>query len=83
MATENAASSIHFISTVHRGHPEENPKVWKLRESNIRCPVAGAAGLKLCQAAYAYRTFECPWQYHANTSYTDPMGCWRPSTGFK
>ena len=66
-----------------RYHPEESPKVWKLRESNIRCPVEGPAGLKLCQAAYAYRTFECPWQYHANTSYTDPMGCWRPSTGFK
>jgi hypothetical protein len=66
-----------------RYHPEESPKVWKLRESNLRCPIEGAAGLKLCQAAYAYRTFECPWQYHANTSYTDPMGCWRPSTGFK
>ena len=66
-----------------RYHPEESPRVWKLRDSNLRCPVEGAAGLKLCQAAYAYRTFECPWQYQPNTSYTDSMGCWRPSTGFK
>ena len=66
-----------------RYHPEESPKVWKLREANLRCPVEGPGGLKLCQAAYAYRTFECPWQYQPNTSYTDPMGCWRPSTGFK
>ena len=33
-----------------RYHPEENPKVWKLREANIRCPVEGPGGLKLCQA---------------------------------
>lgn len=57
--------------------------VWTLREANLRCPVEGPGALKLCQAAYAYRTVECPWQYHPNSSYTDPMGCWRPSTGFE
>ena len=66
-----------------RYHPEEHTRVWKLREENLRCPVEGAAALKLCQATYAYRTFECPWQFLPNTSYTDTMGCWRPSTGFK
>ena len=39
--------------------------------------------LTLCQAAYTYRAVECPWQYRPNTSDTDPLGCWRPSTGFR
>ena len=59
-------------------HPE-----WKLREANLRCPVEGPGALELCQAAYTYRAVECPWQYRPNTSDTDPLGCWRPSTGFK
>ena len=59
-------------------HPE-----WKLREANLRCPLEGPGALELCQAAYTYRAVECPWQYRPNTSDTDPLGCWRPSTGFK
>ena len=36
-----------------------------------------------CAAAVSLRTFECPWQYLPNSSLTDALGCWRPSSGFR
>ena len=63
-----------------RYHPETSSCVPALKEHLLRCPVPG--GLPLCQATYAHRLFECPWQYQPNKTFSDPLGCWRPSTGF-
>ncbi|KAL1499014.1 hypothetical protein AB1Y20_013531 [Prymnesium parvum] len=63
-----------------RYHPETSIAVETLREENIRCPVG--QGTAFCQATYAHRLFECPWQYQPNSSLSDPLGCWRPSSGF-
>lgn len=66
--------------TICRYHPETRPSEPELRLSNLRCPVEDNPAL--CQRIYAHRLFECPWQYQPNSSLTDPLGCWRPSTGF-
>ena len=65
-----------------RYHPETSANVPTLKRHNIRCPVVDG-GPELCQSVYAHRLFECPWQYRANSSLSDSLGCWRPSTGFK
>ena len=65
-----------------RYHPETSANVPLLRKHNIRCPVADG-GPELCQSIYAHRLFECPWQYRPNSTLSDSLGCWRPSTGFK
>jgi hypothetical protein len=65
-----------------RYHPETSAAVPILRKQNLRCPVKDG-GLDLCQNVYAHRLFECPWQYVPNSTLSDPLGCWRPSTGFK
>lgn len=65
-----------------RYHPETSTNVPTLRKHNIRCPVTDG-GSELCQSVYAHRLFECPWQYRPNSTLSDPLGCWRPSTGFK
>ena len=60
-----------------RYHPEENPKVWKLREANIRCPVEGPGGLKLCQACilmYMYISHACIYA-HASSSARHAYEC--------
>jgi len=67
--------------TICRYHPETSPAVPELRLDNIRCPVHDSP--KLCQRMFAHRLFECPWQYKANSSLTDDLGCWRPSSTFK
>ena len=64
-----------------RYHPETSTNVRELRTPNLRCPVKDG-GLELCQSVYAHRLFECPWQYRANSTLSDPLGCWRPSSGF-
>lgn len=64
-----------------RYHPETSEHLQVLRPSNIRCPIEG--GTELCRSVYAHRLFECPWQYRPNSSLSDPLGCWRPSSGFK
>jgi hypothetical protein len=51
-----------------------------LHPANLRCPVDNS--MELCRAFYAHRLFECPWQYQPNSSLTDTLGCWRPSSGF-
>ena len=66
-----------------RYHPETSSNVPILRKHNIRCPVTDGADSSLCQNVYAHRLFECPWQYVPNSTLSDPLGCWRPSTGFK
>ena len=63
-----------------RYHPETSSGVASLQQHLLRCPVAG--GASLCQATYAHRLFECPWQYVPNSTLSDPLGCWRPSSGF-
>ena len=65
-----------------RYHPETTTNVRELRPHNIRCPVKDG-GTELCQSVYAHRLFECPWQYVPNSTLSDPLGCWRPSSGFK
>lgn len=72
-----AAPRKQFIC---RYHPETAANVPALQLRNIRCPVPG--GESLCQAFYAHRLFECPWQYKLNSTLADPLGCWRPSSGF-
>lgn len=59
-----------------------------LLHARIRCPwVAAEAGpsadarTAACSTLYAHRLFQCPWQYQPNSSLTDELGCWRPSTG--
>ena len=42
-----------------------------------------AADAAVCASVYAHRQFECPWQYEPNSSLTDELGCWRPSSGVK
>ena len=64
-----------------RYHPETSHNVPILRKSNLRCPVSDG-GVELCQNIYAHRLFECPWQYVPNSTLSDPLGCWRPSSGF-
>jgi len=58
-----------------------------LKMSQLRCPIAQsertALSHQLCQSVYAHRLFECPWQYVGNSSLSDRLGCWRPSSGFK
>jgi len=67
-----------------RYHPETSANAKELRHANIRCPISGAdGGAELCQSVYAHRLFECPWQFVPNSTYSDSLGCWRPSTGFK
>jgi len=65
-----------------RYHPETSSSVPVLRTKNLRCPVTDGSP-ELCQSFYAHRLFECPWQYVPNSTLSDPLGCWRPSTGFK
>jgi len=66
-----------------RYHPETSTGVRELRRGNIRCPIpARDGGTELCQSVYAHRLFECPWQYVPNSTLSDPLGCWRPSSGF-
>jgi len=67
-----------------RYHPETSSNVRELRRANIRCPVRDEdGGTELCQNVYAHRLFECPWQFVPNSTLSDPLGCWRPSSGFK
>uniref|UniRef100_A0A7S2DTC3 Uncharacterized protein n=1 Tax=Haptolina brevifila TaxID=156173 RepID=A0A7S2DTC3_9EUKA len=70
-----------------RYHPETGTSAPNLRFHNLRCPVrdgqAPGVQASLCQAIYAHRLFECPWQYVPNSSLSDSLGCWRPSMGFK
>jgi len=68
--------------TICRYHPETGPRARELAFPNLRCPVGEAGGKPLCQHFYAHRLFECPWQYVPNSSLTDSLGCWRPSSGF-
>lgn len=63
-----------------RYHPETSPSEKELAPANLRCPVDD--GVELCRSYYAHRLFECPWQYQPNSTLTDPLGCWRPSSGF-
>ena len=65
-----------------RYHPETSANVPLLRRQNIRCPIKDGAP-ELCQSVYAHRLFECPWQYRSNSTLSDNLGCWRPSSGFK
>lgn len=65
----------------------------ELHPSHIRCPFgagpsspangAGGAHAHACSRVYAYRMFECPWQYRPNSTLTDAHGCWRPSSWVK
>ena len=64
-----------------RYHPETGTSHPSLKLANLRCPVAGQGSL--CQSVYAHRLFECPWQYQPNSTLSDGLGCWRPSSGFK
>ena len=64
-----------------RYHPETGTSHPSLKLSNLRCPLEGQNAL--CQSVYAHRLFECPWQYVPNSTLSDTMGCWRPSSGFK
>lgn len=66
--------------TICRFHPEQSTSAENLRVANLRCPVHDSPSL--CQSVYARRLFECPWQYVANSSLSDPLGCFRPSSGF-
>ena len=63
-----------------RYHPEDDV-IARMPYSELRCPIRDAP--ELCRLSYSYRNFECPWQYQPNSSLTDPLGCWRPSSGFK
>ena len=74
---EGAAEAIHL--QIPSG---DDDKRARLRPLNIRCPVKDG-GTELCQSVYAHRLFECPWQYVPNSTLSDPLGCWRPSSGFK
>ena len=70
-----------------RYHPETSVNHPALKASHLRCPV-GEGELSnlessLCQAVYAHRLFECPWQYTPNSTLSDSLGCWKPSSGFK
>ena len=48
----------------------------------LRCPFGLDEGrMSACARVYAQRSFECPWQYERNSSLTDAVGCWRPSSG--
>jgi len=81
--TQPAWKAAPRAQTICRYHPETDPSPARtpvLAGSNLRCPVE--EGLELCQQYYAHRLFECPWQYVPNSSLTDPLGCWRPSSGF-
>ena len=64
-----------------RYHPETSAQVPILKPANLRCPIKDG-GVELCQSVYAHRLFECPWQYVQNSTLSDPLGCWRPSSGF-
>jgi len=72
-----------------RYHPETSANHPTLKQANLRCPLGeghdGGRSLsrQLCQAVYAHRLFECPWQYVPNSTLSDSLGCWRPSSGFK
>jgi len=66
--------------TICRFHPEASLSVPELQTSNLRCPIHDS--MELCQRVYAHRLFECPWQYRANSTLSDPLGCWRKSSGF-
>jgi len=69
-----------------RYHPETSANHPSLKMSQLRCPIAQsertAMSRQLCQAVYAHRLFECPWQYVGNSSVSDSLGCWRKSSGF-
>ena len=80
VAAQHAWKKAPRKQTICRYHPETTEKVAELRPENIRCPVADS--LELCQRTYAHRLFECPWQFQPNSSLTDPLGCWKPSSGF-
>ena len=44
--------------------------------------VGRAHDVAACASVYAHRLFECPWQYVPNSTLSDSLGCWRPSSGF-
>eukprot|EP00967_Tisochrysis_lutea_P115100 scaffold184049_cov32-Tisochrysis_lutea.AAC.2 len=79
-ATQKAWLAAPRAQTICRYHPETSIKAPELAPENIRCPVEES--IALCRTYYAHRLFECPWQYQSNSSLTDPLGCWRPSSGF-
>lgn len=70
-----------------RYHPETTVNQPNLKLPNLRCPLRNALQTgpqaSLCQSIYAHRLFECPWQYVPNSTLSDGLGCWRPSSGFK
>jgi hypothetical protein len=70
------------------------PNTAAANRPDIRCPLGSsrrghpptaerAALDAACASVFAHRLFECPWQYVANSSLTDGLGCWRPSSGIK
>jgi hypothetical protein len=70
-----------------RYHPETSVNHPTLKPARLRCPLGqgelGNLESSLCQAVYAHRLFECPWQYTPNSSLSDGLGCWKHSSGFK
>ena len=63
---------------------EVNLREPSLSDANTRCPI-GADGVgerheeekRLCQTVYAYRLWDCPWQYVPDSLLTDSVGCFR------
>ena len=68
-------------SSSGRYHPEDDV-IARMPYSELRAaPSATRSSFR--RLSYSYRNSECPWQYQPNSSLTDPLGCWRPSSGFK